>query len=391
MTKNRTNSTWNIILIIAAVFALISVGFLIRGVIGQKEAEVAATEPPVPTEAPSYTLMESFESHVEQGIAEAQDAALNTKKVFWIPENAEIPPKPNESCYGQTDDPTSLQWLLDKAADLLNGQELVFSTNVEICPNTVINYYLDDSIFVITWQEVYKKYVYTFSEVKINHPSQFRRYLAGNEYDSDYSHSVSRMGNMTNAVIASSADFYRGRNHGIIVYQGKVMRTNYSELVDTCFIDRDGNLILVPAGEINGIDEAQKFVDENHIDFSLAFGPILVKDGVRCDPDMYYLGEINDNYPRAALCQKDDLHYMLVVCNRNFGYFNPPTIHTFAERIEQLNCKLAYTLDGGKTGTISMRGKALNPLNDSERWISDIIYFATAIPAPETTPGPTTP
>ena len=93
MTKNRTNSTWNIILIIAAVFALISVGFLIRGVIGQKEAEVAATEPPVPTEAPSYTLMESFESHVEQGIAEAQDAALNTKKVFWIPENAEIPPK----------------------------------------------------------------------------------------------------------------------------------------------------------------------------------------------------------------------------------------------------------------------------------------------------------
>ena len=252
-------------------------------------------------------------------------------------------------------------------------------------------YYLDDSIFVITWQEVYKKYVYTFSEVKINHPSQFRRYLAGNEYDSDYSHSVSRMGNMTNAVIASSADFYRGRNHGIIVYQGKVMRTNYSELVDTCFIDRDGNLILVPAGEINGIDEAQKFVDENNIDFSLAFGPILVKDGVRCDPDMYYLGEINDNYPRAALCQKDDLHYMLVVCNRNFGYFNPPTIHTFAERIEQLNCKLAYTLDGGKTGTISMRGKALNPLNDSERWISDIIYFATAIPAPETTPEPTTP
>ena len=228
MTKKRTNSTWNIILIIAAVFALISVGFLIRGVIGQKEAEVAATEPPVPTEAPSYTMMESFESHVDQGISEAQDAALNTKKVFWIPEDAEIAPKPNESCYGQTDDPTSLQWLLDKAADLLDGQELVFSTNVEICPNTVINYYLDDSIFVITWQEVYKKYVYTFSEVKINHPSQFRRYLAGNEYDSDYfkEHIISEYNwvlpnNYTNEDIAELYDELNATIRLLEDYQGE--------------------------------------------------------------------------------------------------------------------------------------------------------------------------
>lgn len=391
MTKERNNSIWTIILIITIIFSLASVGFLVAGLISNKAAEAAATEPPAPTAPPSYTIMESFDSVVNDRITESYDAAHGVKKAFWIPETAEIAPKPNESCYGQTDDLTSLQWLLDKASDLLDGQELVFSTNVEICPYSVVTYYLDDSIFVITWQEVFEKYVYTFSEVKISHPSQFRRYLAGNEYDSDYSHSVSRMGNMTNAVVASSADFYRGRNHGIIVYQGEVKRTDYSELVDTCFVDRDGNLILVPAGEINGMEDAQKFVDEHNIDFSLAFGPILVKDGVRCEPEMYYLGEINDNYPRAALCQKDDLHYILAVCNRNLGYFNPPTIHTFAERIAQLNCKTAYTLDGGKTGTISMRGKAMNPLNDSERWISDIIYFATAIPSPEIVPEPTTP
>lgn len=392
MTKSTNKLFWNIILILTAIFALSSIGILAAGFISQRHEEAAATEPPAPTEAPVYTMMESFDSLMEGTLAESHEAAVNVKKVFWIPDDAEIAPMPNESCYGQTDDPASLQWLLDEASEILDGQELEFSTETEIFPGSTITYYLDDSIFVITWQEVYEKYCYTFSEVKISHPSQFRRYLAGNEYDSDYAHSVSRMCNMTNAVLAASADFYRGRNHGIIVYQGEVKRTDHSDLVDTCFIDRDGNLILVPAGEIMGMEAAQQFVDENNIDFSLAFGPILINDGERCDPDMYYLGEINKGYPRAALCQKDDLHYILVFCNKKTGnYAKSPTIRTFTNRLEALDCKMVYTLDGGRTGTVSMQGKHLNSLNDSERWISDIIYFATAIPSPDTPMDPTTP
>lgn len=392
MSKGRTKLFWNIILILTALFALASIGILAAGFISHKQEEVTVTEPPAPTEAPSYTIMETFDSLMEGTIAESYDAAVNVKKVFWIPDDAELAPKPNESCYGQTDDPASLQWLLDEASEILDGQELEFSTETEIFPGSTITYYLDDSIFVITWQEVYEKYCYTFSEIKISHPSQFRRYLAGNEYDSDYAHSVSRMCNMTNAVLAASADFYRGRNHGIIVYQGEVKRTDHSDLVDTCFIDKDGNLILVPAGEIMGMEAAQQFVDENNIDFSLAFGPILINNGERCDPDMYYLGEINKEYPRAALCQQDDLHYILVFCNKKTSnYAKSPTIRTFTNRLEALNCKMAYTLDGGKTGTVSMRGQHLNSLNDSERWISDIIYFATAIPSPDAPPEPTTP
>ena len=191
--------------------------------------------------------------------------------------------------------------------------------------------------------------------------------------------------------MASSADFYRGRNHGIIVYDGEVKRTKYADLVDTCFIDKNGDLILVPAGELIGDEAAQKYVDENDIQFSLAFGPILVEDGVRCEPDNYYLGEVNKKYARAALCQKDTLHYVVVTANAEFSFWTSPTIHTFAKNVALLNCQKAYTLDGGRTGTISMQGKALNPLNHTERWISDIIYFATAVPSAEETPVETQP
>lgn len=150
-------------------------------------------------------------------------------------------------------------------------------------------------------------------------------------------------------------------------------------------------MILVPAGELVGVETAQAFVDENNIDFSIAFGPILVDDGVRCEPENYYLGEVNDKYPRAALCQRDKLHYIVVIANGKDGYWERPTIHDFANRIDELGCQKAYTLDGGQTGTIAMNGKALNPVQGHERWISDIIVFATAIPSAEVIPEETQP
>ena len=386
MTTNRKILNWNRILISTAVFALLSVAFLVSGTVSRKLSEPVPTQPPAPTQPPRYTIMENFDTLIAGHVADSFDAANAVKKVFWIDADSEIAPNPNASCYGETNDPGSLQWLLDDATGILDGQEIVFSTQTEIYPHSTVTYYLDESIFAITWQQVLDDYVYTFSEIKISHPSQFRRYLAGNEYDSSYAHPVSRMGNMANAVLAASADFYRGRNHGIIVYQGEVKRTNFAELVDTCFIDTSGNLILVPAGELTGMEEAQAFVDEHNIDFSIAFGPILVEDGARCEPDRYYLGEIYDGYPRAALCQKDDLHYIIVLANGKDGHWNSPNIHEFTDHIEKLNCRKAYTLDGGQTGTVAMGGKALNPLKYGERWISDIIYFATAIPSKEDIP-----
>ena len=96
------------------------------------------------------------------------------RKVYWIDEDAQVAPEPDQSLFGQTDDPASLQDILDRAAYLLDGQQLYFHTDVELFQNTPVRYYLDDSIFAITWKEVHEGSVYTFSEVKVSHPSQFR-------------------------------------------------------------------------------------------------------------------------------------------------------------------------------------------------------------------------
>ena len=58
-----------------------------------------------------------------------------------------------------------------------------------------------------------------------------------------------------------------------------------------------------------------------------------------------------------------------------------PTISQFADRMIAFGCEKAYALDGGQTGTIVTNDKLMNhPDYGTQRTVSDIIYFATALP-----------
>ena len=161
---------------------------------------------------------------VQETVPEVTETPVREKVIYEIPADVQVAPEPNPECYGQTDDPSTLQWLLDEAEYMLDGQPLYFSTDKELFAGSVVNYYLDDTIFAITWKEVHDGSVYTFSEVKINHPSQFRRHLAGGEYGSEMQFYTTEMADSVNAVVASSGDFYRFRNFGISVYESRVRR-----------------------------------------------------------------------------------------------------------------------------------------------------------------------
>lgn len=325
-------------------------------------------------------IMDKYDMFMTNRISDALDGVVSLEKVYWISDDALVAPEPSQSCYGQADDPASLQWLVEEAAHLLDGQTLYFRTDTEIMPGSQVQYYLDETILAITWKEVHDHCVYTFSEVKIAHPSQFRRFLAGGEFGSDKQFITTEMAASVNAVVASSGDFYRFRNAGVVVYDGIVRRNNVG-VADTCYIDRSGDLHFTYRYDYMTMEQAQQFVEEQDIRFSLVFGPVLVDDGVRCEPDKYLLGEINDEYARAALCQMDTLHYLLAAANAEGQYRYVPTIHRFARRIQETGCKMAYALDGGQTAVIAMNDTLINRVvYGYQRKISDIIYFATAVP-----------
>lgn len=302
------------------------------------------------------------------------------KQEYRLSDEDLIAPAPNPNCYGDTTDPAVLQDLLDRAAPLLDGQSFYFTPNQPLLPGSSVHYYFDDTILVITWKEAINQSVYTFSEVKLLHGSQLRRFLAGGEFGSDKQFATTEMAKSVNAVVASSGDFYKFRYAGIVVYGNQVRRVNTNR-ADTCLINEEGDLLFLYQNEKMTKEEAQAYVDENQVRFSLTFGPVLIDNGVRCEPKNYDIGQPNSYSSRAALCQMGKLHYLLVNVNPEGDNPCRITVHQLAEQLMNTGCDKAYTLDGGQTAVIAMDGKLINPvLFGTQRKISDIIYFATAIP-----------
>ena len=332
--------------------------------------------------APELAVMDRYDMKMTNEISTALEGVLSIEKVYWLNDDDQIAPEPNQEKYGYTTDPASLQGFLEEAKELLGVEDTLFSTETQLYAGSQVITYLDETIMVITWQELIDGTVYTLSEVKIAHPSQFRRFLADGVYGSDKQYVTTEMAATVNAVTASSGDFYKFRPYGIKVYDGQVMHVN--SVVDTCFVTEDGDFLFSYRKEITDKETAQKFVDENNIRFSLAFGPVLVDQG-ECVPvpGDYTLGEVKDNYPRAAICKMGELHYLMVAANQDpdRGFLRVPDMATFGRQLEAFGAEKAYALDGGQTAVIVTNDQLINrPSYGYQRMISDIIYFATAIP-----------
>ena len=328
-------------------------------------------------------LMDRYDMYMNNQVSNALDGVLSIDKVYWLSDDDLIAPEPKKECFGVSNNPSELGWLLEDAQKILKGQDTLFSLDLPFFKSyksDMVNYYLDETMFAVTWKQQFDEVVYTISEIKINHPSQFRRFLAGGTYGSPKRMKTTDMAISVNAVVASSGDFYSFRRYGTIVYDGVVRRME-CKYADTCYIDDKGDLIMGYRGQFNNAQEAQQFVDDNNIRFSLAFGPVLIDDGVNVTTNSYAVGEIHGHYARAALCQMDELHYLLVTVNFEGEAKQLPTLKEFADHIEDFGVRDAYTLDGGQTAVITMNDRRINAVQFGyERMISDIIYFATAVP-----------
>ena len=380
-----------VILVPVCTFASVRLlGWMLETVGRPKTAVVVKTK--------DMAMLDDFDAYVEKSMAQA-DSGLKVshlglteqtqpteeetepvREQYTIPEDALVAPKPNPSCYGQVDSPAEMEPILKKAKWILDGQKTYFQTNQQIYEDSFIRYYLDDSIFAVTWQEVHDDSVYTFSEIKVEDASQFRRHLADGQYGSDTQYLTTEMAETVNAVVTSAGDFYRFRNFGAVVYQGEARRVE-GTYAETCYIDRSGDMHFTRGGEVLTVQDVQAFVDEHDINFSLAFGPILVDNYELVEHTWYGVGEITEGYARAALCQMDSLHYIVVTANTTGPHQSIPTVAQFAKNIAATGCRMAYCLDGGQTATIVMNNDLVNrPVYGQQRKISDIIYFATAVP-----------
>ena len=289
-------------------------------------------------------------------------------------------PAPDEKCYGETDDPAVMQAVIDGAGVLLDGQTTVWSPDRELMPGSLIHYYCDESILTIVWREVHNDSVCTFAEIKLADASQLRRRLTGDSYGSQIWIEGSQIAAASNAVLATGGDLYAFRELGITSYEGTVYRCLPAR-VDSCHFTADGDMIFSYKGELMTAAEAQQFVDEHNVRFSVAFGPVLVADGQIIETTQYPIGEINEEYARSCIGQYDKLHYVEMVMSRDGDYQRNVTLKEAQEIMAATGCPNVYTLDGGQTGLVVIGGKVINrPTYGYERVMSDMLCYVTAVP-----------
>ncbi len=248
--------------------------------------------------------------------------------------------------------------------------------------------YQDKTITVKCWRETIaispqKSVSANFADITIAHPTQLRTAFAGGSYGNSKREYTSVMAAANHAVLAVNADFYNCRTEGIILRQNTLYRSKAFG-IDTLLIDDHGNFIVMKDTEIL----KSGYLEKNRIYQSIAFGPELVRDGKAVhkksrEYSSVPCGHYADN-PRTAIGQLGELHYLVcTVDGRSFSSAGCST-NELADIMEQKKCVTAYNLDGGQSTDMVFHDKIYNAVsNGGERRLSDIIYFATAVPEEE--------
>ena len=303
-------------------------------------------------------------------------------KVYTLAEDATKGPVPNPNKYGITEDPNEIVKLIAEYPHLVGDKEPFFDPNADFLRKP-IEYYADDTILAVVWKERVLGHGCNFAEVYIADPSQFRRKFSMDTYGSPVQKYGSELAKESNAVVAMNGDFYKFRAEGMTVYNRTLYRFNPVKL-ELCHVNSDGELLFTYAGELASKEQAEQYVKDNDVLFTLAFGPVLIADGEpHISSNSYLIGEVNTRYSRSILSTRGNGHYLLTTCNNGYG---TPTC-TIAEARDMMMSKKvenAYVLDGGQTAEIIIRDHVSNHIDfDTERTVSDILYFATALPEDE--------
>ena len=298
------------------------------------------------------------------------------RKIYRLPSDATAGPRPAGD-YVVCEDPAEIDTLLQRseAQALLNGRDPVWDSSRERKEGTAVYAYLDETILVVVWQERQVPATITFAEVFIADASQLIRKLADDSYGSDTLIVPTEFARQTNAVMLTDGDFYRLRGgYGINVYQGEIQQANGS-IADSCFFDRQGNMLFARGDELATPEAVEQFVKDNDIWTGISFGPVMVENGVNVCPDYYAIGDYIGELARCSFAQVDELHYMITATDYYFS------VSDLADLLIERGVQSAYNIDGGQSSAIILMGEQRNQtVFGAERAQSDCLFFASALP-----------
>lgn len=168
-----------------------------------------------------------------------------------------------------------------------------------------------------------------------------------------------------NAILAINGDHCKD-NKGIIIRNGKYYPAE-SRDYDVLVMYNDGTMKTLSPKEA----DVDKIKSESPYQV-WSFGPMLLKDG---QPMTEFNSTLLRKNPRTAVGYYEPGHYCFVqVGGRRGDYSLGCTMKELSKLFADLDCKVAYNLDGGQSSEIVFMGEMLNQ-QSGRRSTPDILYI----------------
>lgn len=194
--------------------------------------------------------------------------------------------------------------------------------------------------------------------------------FADNTYGIGYAEDLLDMDKELNAVLAINGDYYGNGGYGVVIRNGEVYRKKNGDS-DVCVLYYDGTMKTYTAEEF----DVDKAIAEGAYQ-AWSFGPGLLNDSGNSLTDFSVNGHIKEVNPRTAIGYYEPGHYAFVVVDgRQSGYSIGLSLSRFSELFEELGCKAAYNLDGGKSSGMTFHDALVNRPSGGGREVSDCIII----------------
>ncbi|MBR6668521.1 MAG: phosphodiester glycosidase family protein [Clostridia bacterium] len=181
----------------------------------------------------------------------------------------------------------------------------------------------------------------------------------------DWPHVVARK---NHTVLAINTDYaqsrYANRKNdsriGIVMRNGKAFSSATLKStskkwppLDVLALYPDGNMEVYTSDE-HTLEDYQAM----GVQTTLAFGPYLIRDGVRNDADASSMSIYNN--PRTAIGMIEKGHTFVIMVEGRVKNSVGSDLTFLADRMAEKGCTMAFNLDGGRTACILFMGEQLN-------------------------------
>ncbi|HOP66014.1 MAG TPA: phosphodiester glycosidase family protein, partial [Bacilli bacterium] len=214
-----------------------------------------------------------------------------------------------------------------------------------------------------------KKVVYYVVDIHLKDINCLQSVFAEDKFGIGYKETVLSMAERSNAILAINGDYYGLSKYSVVIRNGIVYRDNLDEY-DILVLYYDGTMETYSPDDFD-LEEAE--AKEPYQVWT--FGPSLLDSDGKALTKFSEYGRILYSNPRTSIGYYESGHYVIIVVDGRSDESSGLTMKELAKVYEELGCKVAYNLDGGKSSVMTFNGAVYNIPDNGGRKSSDAIII----------------